>query len=162
MTTTSKLIVTTTSDTEIAMIREFDAPRRLVYKAITTPDLIKRWLSGVEGWVMSHCEMDATVGGHYRYIWTREADGVEMGMGGTCIEVIEPVKLAMTEKFDDAWYPGEAIATNTLVEVNDRTTLTLSVKYETQEARDTALQGMEDGVAVSYDRLEELLKTMAE
>jgi uncharacterized protein YndB with AHSA1/START domain len=81
-----------------------------------------------------------------------------MGMGGVFQEVAPPERLVATEKFDHAWYPGEALSTLVLTERGGKTTLTQTVRYESREARDGVLQsGMERGVAVSYDRLETIL-----
>src|SRR5207245_10725920 len=81
-----------------------------------------------------------------------------MGMGGTYREVRAPERLVTTEKFDEAWYPGEALNTLVLVEQGGRTTLTQTMRYESREARDAVLKsGMESGVKASYDCLADLL-----
>lgn len=159
MKNTGTLRVTTPTDREIVMTRVFDAPRRLVFDALTKPELVKQWLLGPPGWSMPVCEIDLRVGGAYRYLW-RNADGAEMGMGGVLLEIVAPQRLVGTEKFDQAWYPGEAVVTNVLTEEGGKTTLTLTVRYESREARDAVLKTpMESGVAASYDRLAELLAT---
>jgi len=151
------LKLTTPTDREIAMTRVFDAPRHLVFDAFTKPELVKQWLLGPPGWTMPVCEIDLRVGGAYRYVW-RHADGREMGMGGIYREIVPQERLVCTELFDQAWYPGEALVTTTLVEQGGRTTLTSTMLYVSQETRDAVLKsGMERGVAASYDRLEELL-----
>ena len=158
MNQTVSLQVTTPSDREIAMTRVFDAPRHLVFEALTKPELVQRWLLGPEGWSMPVCEIDLEVGGAYRYVWRRDKDGSEMAMGGVFREVDRPERLVATEKFDEAWYPGEAVSTTVLVEEDGRTTLTQTTLYQSREARDGVLKsGMESGVAASYDRLAELL-----
>jgi uncharacterized protein YndB with AHSA1/START domain len=140
------------------MSRDFDAPRRLVFVAFTKPELVKRWLLGPPGWSMPVCEIDLRVGGKYRYVWRRDSDGTDMGMGGVYREIVAPERLVATEKFDEAWYPGEAVGMLVLVEQGGRTTVTQTVLYESREARDAVLKsGMESGVAASYDRLAELL-----
>lgn len=152
------LKITTPSEREIAMTRSFDAPRHLVFDALTKPELIRRWLLGPPGWSMPVCEVDLRVGGRYRYVWRNESEGTEMGMGGTYREIVAPEQLVATERFDDPWYPGEAVATFALAEKDGRTVLTQTMLYETQEARDAVLASpMEDGVAASYDRLAELV-----
>ncbi len=98
---------------EIIMTRVFDAPRDLVFDALTKPDLVKRWLLGPPGWSMPVCEIDLKVGGKYRYVWRNE-DGREMGMGGTYREIVRPAKLVHTELFDEARYAGESLNTWTL------------------------------------------------
>jgi len=92
-------------------------------------------------------------------VWRRDRDGKEMGMGGVYREIVAPERIVSTEKFDDPWYPGEAVGTLTLVEQDGRTTLTQTMLYDTRETRDAILRSpMESGVAVSYDRLAELLE----
>lgn len=163
MSTTETLKVTTPTDREIAMTRVFDAPRRLVFDAHTKPELVKRWLLGPPGWTMPVCEIDLRVGGKYRYVWRRDGDGSEMGMGGVYREIVPPQRLVHTEAFDESWYPGEALVTTVLVEQGGRTTLTTTMRLESREARDAVLKsGMEKGVDASYDRLEGLLATLAQ
>jgi uncharacterized protein YndB with AHSA1/START domain len=157
-----KLQITTPSDREIAMTRVFDAPRRLVFDAFTKPELVKQWLLGPPGWTMPVCEIDLRVGGQYRYVWRRESSGKEMGMGGVYREIVPQERLVCTELFDEAWYAGESLITTTLVEQGGRTTMTSTMLYVSQEVRDGVLKsGMESGVAASYDRLAELLASLA-
>ena len=161
MTNTGALQITTPSDRELTMTRVFDAPRELVFEALTKPELLKRWLLGPDGWSLDVCEIDLKVGGAYRYVWRREADGTEMGMGGVYREIAAPERIVATELFDQAWYPGEAVGTTVLTEQGGKTTLTNTMLYASKEARDGVLQsGMEDGVGVSYDRLDEVLASM--
>jgi uncharacterized protein YndB with AHSA1/START domain len=143
------------------MTRVFDAPRRLVFEAFTKPELVKQWLLGPPGWSMPVCEIELRVGGKYRYIWRRDADGTEMGMGGVYREIVVPERIVATEKFDRPWYPGEAVGTVALVEQGGKTTLTQTLLYESQEARDAVLKSpMESGVAASYDRLAKVLSSL--
>ena len=156
------LKVTTPGDREIVMTRVFEAPRRLVYEAVTKPEILKRWFFGPPGWTLTTCEVDARVGGRYRYAWRHES-GQEMGMGGVFREVVKNERLVATEEFDQSWYPGQAIVTTTLVESGGRTTLTLTVRYESAEARTEALKyPASEGVEQGYDRLAALLATMDE
>jgi uncharacterized protein YndB with AHSA1/START domain len=159
---TGTLKLTASGDREIVMTRDFDAPRQLVFDAWTKPELVRRWLLGPEGWTMPVCEIDLRVGGAYRYVWRHLQNGTEMGMGGIFREIAAPERLVATERFDQSWYPGEAVSTLMLVEQSGRTTLTQTVRYESREARDVVLKSpMEQGVAASYDRLEELLASSA-
>jgi uncharacterized protein YndB with AHSA1/START domain len=147
---------------EVVMTRTFDAPRRLVFDAHTKPELIRRWLLGPPGWSMPICEVDLRVGGKYRYVWRKETSGTTMGMGGVYREIAAPERIVVTEKFDESWYPGEALNTLVLVEQGGRTTLTQTMLYESRAARDAVLKSpMEEGVAAGYDRLAELLATAA-
>jgi uncharacterized protein YndB with AHSA1/START domain len=152
------LKLTTPSDRELAMTRVFDAPRQLVFDAHTKPDLVRQWLLGPPGWSMPVCEMDVRVGGTYRWVWRHDTNGTEMGMGGVYREIVAPERLVTTERFDEAWYPGEALNTLVLIEQGGRTTLTQTMRYESRDARDAVIKSnMEQGVAASYDRLADLL-----
>ncbi|MHB8635759.1 MAG: SRPBCC family protein [Fimbriimonadaceae bacterium] len=152
------LEVTTPSDREIAMSRTFHAPRSSVFDALTRPELVRQWLLGPGGWSMPVCEIDLRVGGAYRYEWRNDANGSAMGVGGTYLEIAKPDRLVTTEKFDEAWYSGEALVTIALAEKDGSTRLTLTVLYDSKETRDAVLKTpMDSGVAVSYNRLEALL-----
>src|SRR5256714_10416589 len=159
MTNPGNLKLTTHGDREIVITRAFDAPRKLVFDAFTKPELVKQWLLGPDGWSMPVCEIDLKVGGKYRYVWRRDKDGTEMGMGGVYREIVAPELVVATEKFDQSWYPGEAVGMFVLVEQAGKTTLTETILYESREARDGVLKsGMEKGVVASYDRLAKLLE----
>jgi uncharacterized protein YndB with AHSA1/START domain len=157
MSPTGSLKVTTPTEREIAMTRVFNAPRHLVFEAYTKPELVKRWLGVHGGWSWAVCEIDLRVGGAYRFVW-RGPGGEEMGMRGVYREVVVPERIVATEAFDQSWYPGEAVSTVVMVQQGDMTTLTLTVRYESREARDAVLKSpMEKGVAAGFDKLEELL-----
>ena len=154
---TAALKVTTPSEREVVMTREFDAARGMVFDALTKPDLLRRWLLGPPGWTMPVCEIDLRVGGKYRYVW-RNAEGREMGMGGTFKEMVRPSRLVATEAYDDHWTGGETLVTTELVETRGKTTVSTTVRYATREARDAALKmGATKGLEASYVRLDELL-----
>ena len=141
------------------MTRVFDASPQLVFDALTKPELVKQWLLGPAGWSMPLCEIDLRVGGSYRFLWRHEAKGTEMGIRGVYREIVPPERVVNTEVFDEPWYPGESLVTNVLIVQGGKTLLTLTMRYESREIRDTVLKsGMEKGVAVSYDRLAELLE----
>jgi len=145
----------------IVMTRSFAAPRPLVFDALSKPEFVRRWLLGPPGWTMPVCDIDFRVGGRYRYVWRHEPDGSEMGMGGVFREIAVPSRIVATEKFDQSWYPGEANDSYDLVERAGRTTVTLTVVYGSVEVRDTVLKSpMEQGVAMGFDRLEEVLASM--
>ncbi|HEV8599028.1 MAG TPA: SRPBCC family protein [Gemmatimonadales bacterium] len=149
--------MTTPSDREIVLTRGFDAPRKLVWEALTTPALLKRWLLGPPGWTMTTCELDLRVGGAYRYEWRKE-DGTVMGMGGLLREVVAPERLIATERFDQSWYPGEGLVSQVLTEQGGRTTITMTLRYESKEARDMVVKsGATSGMELGYARLAELL-----
>ena len=160
MTNPGSLKLTTSGDREIVMTRTFDAPRQLVFDAFTKPELVRQWLLGPPGWTMPVCEIDLRVGGKYRYVW-RHANGNQMGMGGVHREIVVPERIIVTEKFDQPWYPGEAVGTLVLAEQGGRTMLTQTILYESREAREAVLKSpMEEGVAVGYNRLADLLESL--
>jgi uncharacterized protein YndB with AHSA1/START domain len=152
--------VSTPSDREIQVSRDFHAPRQLVFDAFTQPDLVRRWLLGPPGWTMPVCEIDLRVGGAYRYVW-RKAGVKDMGMGGMFREIVSPERLVATERFDESWYPGDALDTTVFAQEGEITKVKITVLYESKEARDTASRsGMEQGMAAGYNRLEELLSSI--
>lgn len=154
------LKVTTPSDREIVLTRVFDAPRHLVFEAHRRPELLKRWLLGPPGWEMVVCQVANEVGERYRYEWRNTASGKQFGNGGVCRELVPPERVVCTESMDGQ--PGEALVTTTFVEQNGKTTLTLTILFESREIRDIALKsGMERGVAASYDRLDDVLVSSA-
>jgi uncharacterized protein YndB with AHSA1/START domain len=151
-----QLEITLPSDREIAMTRSFNAPRAMVFDAWTKPELVKRWLGVFGDWTMPVCEIDLRVGGRYRYVWRKH--DTEMGMSGVFREIVVPERIVASEKFDDPWYEGEAVGTVTFTESGGRTTMVQTVEYASKEVRDAVLQTpMEEGVAASYDKLEEVL-----
>lgn len=153
---TGALQVTTPSEREIAMKRVFDAPRTLVWDALTKPELIKRWLGVRGGWRLDVCEVDLKVGGKYRYVWRK--NDTEMGMGGVYREVVAPERIVATEVFDQSWYEGDALDTTVLSEKGGKTTLTMTVRYASQKVRDAVLKSpMKSGVEEGYNTLAELL-----
>jgi uncharacterized protein YndB with AHSA1/START domain len=150
------LKVTTPTDREIVMTRVFDAPRRLVFEAMSKPEMIKRWLLGPPGWEMVTCEDDLRVGGSFHWVW-RGQDGAEMSMHGVYREVNPPDRVVRTEimEFGGAPQACEQLATLELAEQGEKTLLTLTVLFPSREARDAAVAaGMARGVAASYDRLD--------
>lgn len=154
---TNKLKIHPHGERELVMTRAFDAPRRMVFDAYTKPELIRRWLGAFGGWQFDVCEVDLREGGKYRWVW-RNSAGDRMGMGGVYREILAPDRLVCTEHFDDAWYPGEGLVTVTFVETAGKTTLTVTMRYESTAARDGVLASpMEKGVSASYDKLEDML-----
>jgi uncharacterized protein YndB with AHSA1/START domain len=102
-------------------------------------------------------EIDLKAGGTYRYKW-RHTNGTEMGMRGVYREIVPPERIVATEWFDESWYAGEALDTTVLAEERGRPTLTITVRYDSREARDGVLKtDMTEGMAAGYDRLEKFL-----
>jgi uncharacterized protein YndB with AHSA1/START domain len=165
--TVEKAQVTLPSDREVKVIRSFKAPRAVVYKAYTEPELVKRWLLGPPGWSMPLCEMDVRVGGKYRWRWRNDEDGSEFGFSGTFREVQPSSRLVHTEAYDPGTvgggYPGqEAIVTVSFSEEGGVTTLTSLIDFGSKEARDAAVKtGMTDGMEQSYQLLDRVLEGQA-
>ena len=155
------LNITTPGDRDVVITREFDAPRALVWKAITTPALIRRWLLGPPGWTMTVCELEPKVGTAYRYEWKKDTGDV-IGMGGTIQEVIPNQRIVATERFDQAWYPGDSVVSQELSDLGSRTLLTMTMRYVSAEARDAVLKsGAVSGMEMGYARLEGVLAELA-
>jgi uncharacterized protein YndB with AHSA1/START domain len=147
------LAIAAKGDREITMTRRFAAPAAMVFEAWTNPALLRRWLLGPPGWTMPVCEVDFRVGGAYRYEWRNE-QGQTMGVGGVYREIEPPHRFVATERFDEAWYPGESLITITFAEKDGETEMTTTMRYESTAARDGVLKSpMEGGVKQSYDRL---------
>ncbi len=160
---TGTLKVTTPTDREIMITRVFDAPRALVFDAMSKAELLKRWLSGPPGWSMVECENDLKVGGAFRHVW-RGPDGAVMAMHGVYREIVPPERIVRTESFELGCeaQAGEQIATLVLAGQGGKTTLTLTVLFPSKEARDGMIaSGMERGVSASYDNLDDLLLSLA-
>jgi uncharacterized protein YndB with AHSA1/START domain len=151
-TTTNSAKVTLPADTQILITREFDAPRHLVWKAYTTPDLIARWWGGSHGKVTS-AEVDLRVGGSWRYVLAAN-EGFEVAFHGEYREISEPERLVNTEIYEGA-PEGVGVVTTTLTESDGRTTLTQLCEYGSREVRDAVIDsGMESGMQESMDALE--------
>ena len=158
--TMAGLKVSALNDREIVMTRLFDAPRELVFDAFTKPHLIKRWLTGPDGWSLPVCEVDLKVGGKLRYVW-RHKDGTDMGLNGSYREIKRPERIVHVELFDEDWTGGEALVTTIFIAQGDQTLMRQTILYASREARDAVLKSpMESGVAQSYNRLAELLATL--
>jgi uncharacterized protein YndB with AHSA1/START domain len=146
--------VTLPTDEQILITREFDAPKHLVYRAWTTPELVKRWWSGGHGEVRI-AEIDLRVGGMWRYVMTAN-EGFEVGFHGEYREIVPDERLVSTEVFE-GMPDAEALDTLTLTETDGRTTLTLLVEHTSQEHRDAHINsGMEEGMQKSMDALEQV------
>ena len=153
-------VVTLPSDTEILITRAFDAPAELVFNAYTTPELVKQWW-GFETSEWLVCEIDLRVGGMWRYV-TREEAGFEVAFHGEYKEIDAPHRLVSTEVFEGAPVPDPeaagALNIVTLEEVDGVTTMRVLVQTPAREVRDAIIEsGMEGGMQVSYNRLEDLV-----
>lgn len=157
MTTSKSAVVTLPTDKQILITREFAAPKPLVYKAYTTPELIKRWWSGDRGKV-TVAEIDPRVGGKWRNAMTTD-DGVDVAFHGEIREIVPNERLVWTEIYEGV-PDGEAsaaIVTHTFTEKDGRTTLTMLMQLPNREVRDMIIQtGMEGGLQESLDHLEQV------
>ncbi len=146
--------VTLPTDTQILITREFNAPPHLVYKAYTTPNLVKRWWSGQRGSVTS-VEIDLRVGGSWRYVMTAN-EGFEVAFHGEYREIVPDERLVSTEVFE-GMPDAEALDTLTLTEVDGRTRMEILVEHANKEGRDAHIQsGMEEGMQEAMDALEQV------
>lgn len=153
------LKVTTPSDREVLISREFNAPRELVWQALSQPAFLRRWLLGPSGWEMTVCEDEQKVGGKFRYAW-KNSDGQELAMHGAIKELAPPERVVRTETFDMGCpgQSGEQLATLVLTAKGNKTLLTITVLFPSKEARDGMLaSGMDQGMEAGYQRLDAIL-----
>ena len=152
-------VITLPSDTDYVITRVFDAPAKLVFEALTTPELVQRWW-GFETSEWLVCEIDLRVGGQWRYV-IRERD-MEVGFHGEYRELNDPHRMVWTEMYEGVPDPGPEnypLLTATLDEVDGVTTMTMLAHHTSKEERDAVLEsGMESGMQVSYNRLEDLVR----
>jgi uncharacterized protein YndB with AHSA1/START domain len=154
VTSSGTATVTLPTDEQILITREFDAPRHLVYKAWTTPELVRRWWNARRGEVTT-CEIDLRVGGTWRSVMVTE-DGFEVAFHGEYREIVPNERLVSTEVYE-AFPDGEALDTLTLTEADGRTTLTVLVEHQSKEHRDMHIEsGMEVGMQEAMDLLEQV------
>lgn len=157
MTHSGKAIVTLPADTQILITREFAAPKHLVYRAWTTPELIKRWWAGRRGQVTS-AEVDLRVGGRWRYVMVTDG-GFEVAFHGDYREIVPDERLVSTEVYEGAPNADEQPALNTITfsEEGGRTTLRILTECPSREVRDLIIDsGMEGGMQEGMDLLEEV------
>lgn len=147
-------VVTLPTDTQIMITREFAAPKHLVYKAWTTPELIKRWWSAKRG-EATVADVDLRVGGAWRWVMVTD-DGFEVAFHGEYRELIPNERIVSTEVYE-GMPEGEALNTITFTEKDGRTTLTILVQHQRREHRDAHVNsGMEAGMQDAMDLLEQV------
>jgi uncharacterized protein YndB with AHSA1/START domain len=149
--------VTLPTDEQILITREFDAPKHLVYRAWTTPELVKRWWSGHQG-EMTIVEIDLRIGGRWRYVMMADG-GHEVAFHGEYREIVPNQRIVNTEVYEMPGAPEGEGALNivTFTEVDGRTTLTLLVQAATKQDRDAIVNsGMEVGMQQQMDLLEQI------
>jgi uncharacterized protein YndB with AHSA1/START domain len=161
MTSSGSAVVTLPADKQILITRGFDAPRDLVWRAWTEPELIERWWAGKRGKVTS-VEVDLRVGGEYRYVMEAN-EGFEVAFHGTYREIVPNERLVYTEVYEDPEGMWErdpdfyAVDTITFSEADGRTTMTNLVEHTMKEHRDMHIEsGMESGMQEALDALEQV------
>ncbi|MGE0045898.1 MAG: SRPBCC family protein [Hyphomonadaceae bacterium] len=160
--TIEKAQVALPNDTDVVVTRAFNAPRALVWRAHTEPELLKRWMTGHDGWSFPVCEMDVRPGGKYRWRWRNDENGQEFGFYGEFHEISAPARFEHSEFFDPGDVGGDmgsgARITTEFAERDGVTTMTTTIRYKTKEEREAALStGMTDGMEYSYQKLDDLL-----
>jgi uncharacterized protein YndB with AHSA1/START domain len=156
MTSSGTAAVTLPADEQILITREFNAPKELVFKAYTTPELVRRWWHAKRG-QMTICEIDLRVGGKWRYVMVTE-DGFEVAFHGEYREIVPNERIVSTEVYEGMPDADEhaALDTLTLTEVDGRTTLAILVQHKSKEDRDAHIDsGMEAGLQDALDLLEQ-------
>jgi uncharacterized protein YndB with AHSA1/START domain len=150
--------VTLPGDEQILIEREFDAPRHLVFKAYTTPELVRRWWHANHG-EMTQCDIDLRVGGGWRYVMTARG-GFEVAFHGEYHEIVPDERLVSTEVFE-GMPDAPALDTVTFTEAGGRATLSILVQHSSRENRDAHINsGMEDGLHIAMDLLEEVAASL--
>jgi uncharacterized protein YndB with AHSA1/START domain len=154
VTSSGTATVTLPTDEQILITREFDAPKHLVYKTWTTPELVKRWWTASRG-EATVAEIDLRVGGVWRYVMVTDG-GFEVGFHGEYREIVPNERIVSTEVYE-GMPEGEALNTVTFTEVDGRTTLTILVQHTSKEHRDAHIDsGMEAGMQDAMDLLEQV------
>ena len=158
--TSSATSMTLPSDREILIERVFNAPRRLVFEALTKPEHVANWY-GPRAMTLTSCEIDLRVGGAWRYI-LRDPAGNDFAFSGKYKEIVPPERLVCTENFEGIPPGHDYLVTVTLDEQDGKTKLRSHLQYRSPEDRNGQIQsGMEPGMRESYDRLAELLATLS-
>jgi uncharacterized protein YndB with AHSA1/START domain len=148
--------VSTPTDEEIRLTRLFDAPRRLVFEAMTKPEHVKRWWGRLgEGYSVPVCEIDLRPGSAWRFV--NRHPGGEAAFHGEYREITPPSRLVFTEIFEE--FPDSvSVVTTEYTDKDDKTRMTATVRYPSRDVRDMVLaSGMASGAGISYDRLEDLV-----
>lgn len=161
MTHTGKAEVTLPTDDQIKVVREFDAPAALVYRACTEPELVRKWWGAKRG-SMTVCEIDLRVGGSYRFVMDAKG-GMEVGFHGEFREIVPNEKIVQTEAYEGIPDPDASanVNTMTLTEKDGRTRMELIIQAVNKISRDMQIEsGMEEGMQESYDDMEEVAKSL--
>jgi uncharacterized protein YndB with AHSA1/START domain len=158
----SSFTVSTPSDREIQMTRLFDAPRALVFEALTKPEHIREWWGRLgDGYTVPECDVDFRAGGRWRFV-NQTPKGERVVFYGEYREIDAPRRMVFTEIFEP--FPDAvSVVTTVLTEEHGKTRVTLTAVYPSLEVRNMVMStGMEHGAAISYDRLEEVAIRLAQ
>ncbi len=159
VTSSGTATVTLPTDEQILITREFEAPRHLVYKAFTTPELVRRWWHANRG-EMTVAEIDLRAGGKWRYVMIADG-GLEVGFHGEYREIVPNERIVSTEVYE-GFPDAESLNTLTLTEVDGRTKLEILVQHEKKEHRDAHIEsGMETGLQEALDLLEQVAVSLS-
>ena len=166
MVTSGTATVELPTDEQILITREFDAPRHLVYKAMTTPELVRRWWHAKRGEVTA-CEIDLRVGGKWRYAMVTP-DGFEVAFHGEYVELVPDERIVTREVYEGlpegvTEEQGSTVNTATFADAGDgRTELTLLIQTTSKAARDAIIEsGMEGGLQDALELLEETAQSLS-
>lgn len=152
------LLLSLPTASSIQVVRSFQAPRRLVWRAFTEPELVKQWLTGPSEHSMPECEIDFRVGGSWRYVW-EWPDG-RMTAVGTYKQIDDLERIVHTEAFDIA-PEMESLVETAFAERDGMTIVTMQMHYASEDARDAVIaSGMEDGLEASYVNLDRLTEKL--
>jgi uncharacterized protein YndB with AHSA1/START domain len=154
------LQISTPTDTTIVLTRTFDAPRRLVWAAMLTPDKMRRWMLPPPGWIMTLCECEPRVGGALRLAWKNEEADPVMTLQGVFTEVVPQERIVHTETMalGSGQTIGKLVETHEFAEKDGVTTLRITQSYDSKDARDEALaSGMDQGMEAGYRQLDAVL-----
>jgi uncharacterized protein YndB with AHSA1/START domain len=156
------LEVSTPTDFAIVMKRTFNAPRHLVWKAMTQPEYIRQWIFAPDGWAMTICEADDNVGGTFRWVWAGPDGQRSLTIWGVNREIVPFEKMVHTENMEVGGVTlGELLASIELTEADGETHLQMTLLFPSKEARDAALaSGIEKGVSIGYGRLDAIFVSM--
>lgn len=156
----SQLEISTPTDTTIVLTRSFDAPLRLVWQAMFTPDKMRRWMLPPPGWTLTVCECEARVGGKLNLAWKDDNVDPAMTLQGVFTEVITHERIVHTETMalGTGQVVGSLVEKHEFTERDGVTTMRITQTYESKEARDGAIaSGMDQGMEACYQQLESLV-----
>ena len=154
------LQISTPTDTTIVLTRTFNAPRRLVWEAMLTPDKMRRWMLPPPGWTLAACECDGRTGGALRVAWKSDEANPAMTLQGVLTEVVPHERAVHTEvmTLGSGQTVGSLLEKHEFAEKDGVTTMRITQTYDSKEARDGAIaSGMDQGMEAGYTQLDTVL-----